>query len=35
MEDPGIGGRIMLRWFRKELVWKRMDWIDVVKSREQ
>jgi hypothetical protein len=35
LEDPGVGGRVILRWmFRK---WKGgcMDWIDVAQDRDR
>jgi len=25
--DPGIDGRIILRWNRKELVWEGVNWV--------
>lgn len=34
MEDPGIDGKIILRWLFKEVGCKGRDWIDVAQYRE-
>jgi len=35
LEDPGVNGRIILRWiFRKWDVWG-MDWIDLAQDRDR
>jgi hypothetical protein len=34
LEDPGVGGRIILKWFFKK--WDGgMDWIDMAQDRER
>jgi hypothetical protein len=34
LEDPDLGGRVIIRWiFRKWNVWG-MDWIDLAQDRE-
>jgi hypothetical protein len=34
LEDPGVGGRIMLKWISKE--WDGgMDWIDLAQDRDR
>jgi len=34
LEDPGIDGKIILRWLFKEVGCKGRDWIDVAQYRE-
>jgi len=33
LEDPGVDGRIMLKWISKK--WDGMDWIDLALDRER
>jgi hypothetical protein len=34
LEDPGVGGRIILKWIFKN--WDRgMDWVDLAQDRER
>jgi hypothetical protein len=34
LEDPGIGGRIILTHL-KEITWEGMDWIDLAQDRDK
>jgi hypothetical protein len=33
LEDPGIDGRIILKWILKK--WDGMDWIDMAQDRDR
>ena len=33
--DPGVDGRIILRWIFKEVGCKGMDWIDLTQDRDR
>jgi hypothetical protein len=35
LEDPGIGGRIVLRWIYRKWGCGSMDWIDLAQDREK
>ena len=36
VQDPGVDGRIILRWiFKKEVGWGVMDWIDLAQDRDR
>jgi hypothetical protein len=36
LEDPGVDGRIILKWIFKKLVGRGdMDWIDMVQDRDR
>jgi len=35
LEDPGLGGRIILRWIFKKWDWGCMVWIDLAEDRER
>ena len=35
LEDPGIDGRIILRWILKKLDVGGMDWIDLAQDRDR
>ena len=35
LEDPGVGGRIILRWFFREWIGGVMDWIDLAQDRDR
>jgi hypothetical protein len=35
LEDPGVGGRIILRWIFRKLVRGVMDWIDLAQDRDR
>jgi hypothetical protein len=34
LEDPGVDGRIILKWIFKTLLWD-IDWIDVAQDRDR
>ena len=34
LEDPGVDGRIMLKWISKKWDWG-MDWIDLAQDRDR
>jgi len=33
LEDPGIDGRIILRWIFRKLDWGGMDWLELARDR--
>jgi hypothetical protein len=35
LEDPGVGGRIILRWIFRKWDVESMDWIELVQDRER
>jgi len=35
LEDPGIDGRIILRWIFRKWDGRAMDWIDLVQDRDR
>ena len=35
MEDPGIGGRIILKWIFERLGGGGIDWIDLTQGRDR
>jgi hypothetical protein len=35
LEDPGVDGRIILKWIFERLNWGRIDWIDLVQDRDR
>ena len=32
LQDPGVDGRIILKWIKKEVGWGGMDWIDLAQD---
>jgi hypothetical protein len=35
LEDPGVDGRIILKWTCERFGWGGMDWINVAQDRER
>ena len=35
MEDPGVDGRIILKWIFERLGGRKMDWIDLAQDRNR
>jgi hypothetical protein len=35
LEDPGIDGRIILRWIFRKWDWGGMDWVDLTEDRDR
>jgi hypothetical protein len=35
LEDPGVDGRIVLRWIFRKWDWRGMNWIDLVEDRDR
>ena len=35
LEDPGVDGRITLRWIFKKLVVRCMDWVELAQDRDR
>jgi hypothetical protein len=35
LEDPGVDGRIILKWIFKKWAWGGMDWIDMAQDRDR
>jgi hypothetical protein len=35
LEDPGVDGRIILKWMLKKWDWGGMDWIDMAQDRDR
>ena len=35
LEDPGVDGKIIVRWILKKWNWRGMYWIDVVQDRDR
>ena len=34
LEDPGVDGRIILKWIFQEVEWEGMDWIDLAQNMD-
>jgi hypothetical protein len=35
LEDPGVDGRIILKWILVSRMWETMDWIDLAQDRDR
>jgi hypothetical protein len=35
LEDPGVDGKIILKWIFKKWGWEGMDWIDMAQDRDR
>jgi hypothetical protein len=35
LEDPGVDGRIILKWIFKKWEWGGMDWIDMAQDMDR